>query len=66
MVYKSLNNLAAEYMHNMFKFVHECHQRKTRSSVRNNLYLTRGRHENIFTSSFAYNGAMNDMEQFRP
>ena len=37
MVYKSLNNLAPEYMTNMFTYIQDFHQRKTISSVRKDL-----------------------------
>ena len=52
--YKSLNNLAPEYMTNMFTYIQDFHQRETRSLVRKDLCLLSGRHKNLFTNSFAY------------
>ena len=37
MVYKSLNNLAPDYMKNMFFFTKHIHTRQTRASVDNKL-----------------------------
>ena len=39
MVYKTLNNLAPDYMKNMFGFTKNIHSRQTRSSVHNKLYV---------------------------
>ena len=58
MVYKSLNDLAPKYMSDMFKNVSDCHNRDTRSSVRNDLSLPSGRHKDIYRNSFAYDGAI--------
>ena len=43
-------------MRNLFNYVHESHQRTTRSSVKNNLYLGGARKKNILTIENIENG----------
>ncbi len=57
MVYKSLNDLAPNYMKDMFTYVQDSHCRTTRSSVNNDLYLPTGKHKELYIQSFIYSGA---------
>ncbi len=57
MVYKSVNDLAPNYMKDMFTYVRDSHSRTTRSSVKNDLYLSTGKHKELYIQSFAYSGA---------
>ncbi len=56
MVYKSVNDLAPNYMKDMFTYVWDSHSRITRSSVKNDLYLPTGKHKELYIGSFAYSG----------
>ncbi len=57
MVYKSVDDLALNYMKDMFTYVRDSHSRTTRSSVNNDLYLPTGKHKELYIESFAYSGA---------
>ncbi len=57
MIYKSVNDLAPNYMKDMFTCVRDSHSRTTRSSVKNDLYLPTGKHKELYIESFAYSGA---------
>ena len=57
MVYKSLNGLAPKYMTDMFQYVHETHQRDTRTASQNKLSLPDGKHKDVYTKSFGYDSA---------
>ncbi len=47
MVYKSVNDLAPNYMKDMFTYVQGSHSHTTRSSVKNDLYLLTGKHKEL-------------------
>ncbi len=57
MVYKSVNDLAPNYVKDMFTYVRDSNSRTTRSSVKNDLYLPFGKHKELYIQSFAYSGA---------
>ncbi len=57
MLYKSVNDLAPNYMKDMFTYVQDSHSRTTRSSVKNDLYLPTGKHKELYIQSFTYSGA---------
>ncbi len=57
MVCKSVNDLAPNYMKDVFSYVRDSHSRTTRSSVKNDLYLPNGKHKELYIQSFAYGGA---------
>ncbi len=57
MEYKSVNDLAPNYMKDMFTYVQGSHSHTTRSSVKNDLYLPTGKHKELYIESFAYSGA---------
>ncbi len=57
MVYKSVNDLAPNYMKDMFTYVRDSHSRTTWSSVNNDLYLPTGKHKELYIQTFAYSGA---------
>ncbi len=57
MVYKSVNDLAPNYLNDMFTYVRDSHSRTTRSSVNNHLYLPTGKHKELYIQSFAYSDA---------
>lgn len=52
MVYKSLNNLAPEYMTNMFKYA--TNRQNTRQYTRKELQVPPGKHKQIFEHSFRF------------
>ncbi len=56
MVYKSVNDLALNYMKDMFTYMRDSHSHTTRSSVKNDLYLPTGKHKELYIQSFAYSG----------
>ncbi len=56
MVYKSVNDLAPNYMKDMFTYVRDSHSRTTRSSAKNDLYLPTGKLKELYIESFAYSG----------
>ncbi len=45
MVYKSVNDLAPNYMKDIFTYMRDSHSRTTRLSVKNDLYLSTGKHK---------------------
>ncbi len=58
MIHKSVNDLAPNYMKDMFTYVRDSHSHTTRSSVKNDLYLLpTGKHKELYIQSFAYSGA---------
>ncbi len=57
MVYKIVNDLAPNYMKDMFTYMRDSHSRTTRSSVKNDVYLPTGKHKELYIQSFAYSGA---------
>ncbi len=57
MVYKSVNDLAPNYMKDIFTYVRDSHSRTTRSSVKNDLYLPTCKHKELYIESFAYSCA---------
>ncbi len=57
MVYKSVNDLAQNYMKDMFTYVRDSYSRTIWSSVKNDLYLPTGKHKELYLQSFAYSGA---------
>ncbi len=57
MAYKSVNDVAPNYMNDMFTYVRDSHSRTTRSYVKNDLYLPTGKHEELYIQSFVYSGA---------
>ncbi len=57
MIHKSVNDLAPNYMKDMFTYVCASHSCTTRSSVKNDLYLPTGKHKELYIQSFAYSGA---------
>ncbi len=56
-LYKSVNDLAPNYMNDLCTYVRDSHYRTTRSSVKNDLYLPTGKHKELYIQSFAYSGA---------
>ena len=56
MVYKCLNDLCPSYLINLFRYVNTVHDRPTRSSSNNALYLPKPNFES-FKNSFQYAGA---------
>ncbi len=50
-VYKSVNDLAPNYMKYMITYVRDSHSRTTRSSVKNDLYLPTGKHKELYISN---------------
>ncbi len=57
MVYKNVNDLAPNYMKDMFTYVWDSHSRTTRSSVKNVMYLLTGKHKELYIQNFAFCGA---------
>ncbi len=57
MVYKSVKDLAPNYMKDMFTYVWDSHSCTTRYSVKNDFYLPTGKHKELYIESFAYSGA---------
>ncbi len=53
MVYKNVNDLAPNFMKDMFTYVWDTHSHTTRSSVKNNLYLPHGKHKELYIQSFS-------------
>ena len=52
MMYKTMNSLAPPYLKIMFQQINSVHTRKTRSSVKNNLYIPKA-NKCVFRNSFA-------------
>ncbi len=57
MVYKSINDLAPNYIQDIFTYVGDSNSHTTRSSVKNDLYLPTDKHKELNIESFAYGGA---------
>ncbi len=55
--YNGVNDLAPNYVKDMFTYVRDSHSRTTRSSVNNDLYLPTGKHKERYIQSFVYSGA---------
>ncbi len=62
-VNKCLNNLAPQYMCNMFNYVTNNHN--TRQSARKDLEVPPGTHKVLFENSFRYN-AVNEWNNIKP
>ena len=54
MVYKSLNHLCPRVYDRVFKYVKQIHTRTTRSSSTNDLYLSPGKHKQLYMNMFGY------------
>ncbi len=63
MVYKCLNNLALQYMCNMFNYVTNSHS--TRQSAQKNLEVPPGSHMVLFENSFRFS-AVNEWNNIKP
>ncbi len=55
-MYKSLNNIAPNYLQNKFTFTHSIHNLNLRSCASNLLYVPKP-HREIFRKSLAYSGS---------
>ena len=64
LIYKSLNNLAPQYMRNMFKKVHELGRPDLRSATANKLYVPKAHHKSIrYSGPRTWNKLSNETRQ---